>query len=904
MLPLQLSQSHDLTQSGGKAANLARLASSGYAIPTSWVLPRAMLGLFLAHNELDAKIRALLDHYETQSRPDQIRAYRQICAAVELAPIPPELKETVDPVIAALLSNAPDGLAVRSSGVCEDLEKASFAGIYESFLGITTLAAFWQSVLGCWCSNWSPQAAAYARKMGLALAPDGMAVLVQVMIPAESAGVIFTCDPASGDPWRFVLNATHGLSVRLLSGAAPGDRFELAWDTGEILARRVVRKPSVTRFQAGALTETILDEAEQLSSALSDDQIQAIAHLALAIDRAFDRRMDIEWAIAGGQLYLLQARPLTALPPFFPHQLAPAEAQETWTPYLNSYATLNPHERLIAPYHRERWMSELWQRFLTAEDVFPRGAFKERDFNGYRYATPRKWAGNPSDPARTERWLDENEPRLRRDWLAQLERARRANRAADEAALAAASARDWVRIVLDLTREEDHMQAAVWYAAQWMIFTCEDLLERFFKAVLPNPEIAGLPGVLLQGLSCYSVERTAAAQDLATRAREAIGWAASESDVPPSVGVDLRVDPGRTHRCAPTTEIPEDAVRTAFAEKPLLEVVPFLERRCPESAFLGQFRRFCRHYGLEIPRAGQGKSAPGLDIEGLLLVIKTGLLHPEGQRTVKDVLAASVQQRQAAAQQVRKDLLAQCPGQIERFDKLLDWAQFWTPALDNRKWHCAITLRLSELIARAGEALVAEGLLEHREHFKLLTPAEWAAYAQTGDAAVLRSQYQASRRVYERNRRLQPPAYLGYAPVTKDSENPPASKKQVPISIPAQAVFKGEPISGGQVRGIAYKVSNLESAEYLDDLSAGQILICASDAFNAQWRRDWYSLFMVVGGLVTVRGSQLHHATQIARECGLPFINLPDANFSDLPDRVEVELDGKKGVLCVVAAVS
>jgi pyruvate,water dikinase len=863
MLPLHLSQSHNSAQSGGKAANLARLAASGYTLPASRVLPREMLALFLAKNELEPKIRALLDSYEKLSWSDQIRAYRQICAVVELTPIPPELRAAVDPVITSLLSNSPAGLAVRSSGVCEDLEKASSAGIYESFLGITNLVAFWQSVLGCWYSNWSPQAAAYARKMGLTLVPDGMAVLVQAMVPAKSAGVIFTCDPASGNPWRFVLNATHGLSIRLLNGSAPGDRFELTWDTGEILARRIVRKASATTFHAGLLQETILAEYQQLAPSLSDDQVKAIALTALEIDSIFDHRMDIEWAVAEDQLYLLQARPLTALPPFFPHQLEPADEQETWTPYLNTYATLGPRERLIAPYYRERWMGELWQRFLREGDVFPHAVFMERDFNGYRYATERKWRGNSSDPAQTERWLDENEPRLRRDWLTQLERSRCINCATDEVIPVTTRARDWVRVTLALAREEDKMQAAVWYSSQWLIFTCEDLLKHFFKTVLPNTRIAGLPGVLLQGLDCYSVERTAAAQNLAHRVRE-------------------------------------DAVRVAFTQKPLAAVIPFLERQFPDSPFIKDFRALCRKYGLEFPRAGQEKTEQGLDIEGLLLVIKTRLLHPdEGQRTVENILAASIQQRQAAEERVRAELREQHPDQVGRFNKLLGWAQFWTPALDNRKWHCAMTLRLEDLIARAGEALVAEGLIARPEHFKLLTPTEWTAYVQSGDTATLRSQYQVSRCAYERNRRLEPLVYLGRPPAPKEPENRPAPKKPQPLSNLGSTVFKGETIVSGQVRGLARKVTDLESSEYLEGLNAGHILICAPDSFNAQWRRDWYSLFMVVRGLVTVQGSQLHHATQIARECGVPFINLPEADFADLPDRVEVELDGGAGLLTI-----
>ena len=106
-------------------------------------------------------------------------------------------------------------MAVRSSGAREDLETASFAGIYESHLGVCTPGDFWEKTRRCWLSAWSPRAVQYACKMGIPLPADHMAVLVQRMLPAGSAGVIFTADPLTGNPFRFVLNAVFGLAQGL-----------------------------------------------------------------------------------------------------------------------------------------------------------------------------------------------------------------------------------------------------------------------------------------------------------------------------------------------------------------------------------------------------------------------------------------------------------------------------------------------------------------------------------------------------------------------------------------------------------------------------------------------------------------------------------------------------------------
>lgn len=861
-------------QMGGKAENLARIATFGFPIPESRVLLRSALRYFLEHNCLIDQVSNLLVEYKHQDWPSRLDAFSQICTLIKNTLIPKKLRAEVEPVITAWLAHAPAGLAVRSSGICEDMERASFAGIYTSRLGVTSLDDFWMAVRDCWCSTWSPQAAAYAQKMGITMEMDGMAVLIQPTVSARCAGVIFTADPLTGDPWRFVVNAVPGLANRLMDGEVPADRFVLAWDTGEILERHIAHKPTASVFSDGSVVQIPLALTAQNAPALIDEQVAEIGRLAMAVDRAFDRRVDVEWALDGGQVVLLQARPLTALPAYFPHTLTAEQAAETWTPYLNTYGNMNAAERLIAPFYRDRWMVKLWHRFLTPDDIFPRVHFQEMDVNGCRYATKHSWGGaedsSTRGPTYTEDWLIENEPRLRCDWLAQLARLHQANADTDAAARTAVTAVDWVRLILALYREEYEMQSVGWYAAQWMGLTCDDLLQRFFAEVVPDADIPGLPGSLLQGLSCYSVERSAAAQALGQKESEAV-------------------------------------VRSAFAERPLLEVIPALQAELPHCRFLQDFTTFCRHYGMQLPHLNGDKNAQVQDLEGLLLIIKNSLLH-QGMRSVLDVLASSARQRQAAEEAVRTYLRAHQPDQLARFDQLLEWAQFWVPALDDRKWHCTMTSRLDILIPQCGEVLVKAGMIEQPDHVKLLTPEEWQAFVEKPDVAQLRSTYQANRHGYERNRRLEPLPYLGKPPQVKETvethlkAEPQAATVTEMAVVQPNATFTGEGIAPGIARGIACKVSSLEDASYINRLTNETILICATDQVNAQWRRDWYSLFLVVRGLVTVQGATLHHATQIARECGVPFINLPAVDFSVLPEGTEVEIDGLAGTLRIIGA--
>ncbi len=387
MLIIHLSQAQDASQAGGKAANLARALSAGFNCPEGWVITRQALSLFLAQHQLQEPVQALLSGYPQLEWREREQRFSELRGQILSLPVPPALEDAFTPVVQRLLEISPFGVAVRSSGMCEDLENASFAGVYETRLGVTDSSGFWRSVVSCWSSAWSPQAAAYAAKMGLTLALDGMAVLVQPLLPSSASGVIFTADPLTGNPWRFILNATFGLAEKLVAGSAPADRFELAWDTGVILSRQIVEKTTALLASPGGPREEPLLIEQRMAPALSDDQASQIAQLALAVDRAFDHRIDLEWAFVGAPLYLLQARPLTAMPVFFPHQLSSDEAQETWIPYLSSWGTLNPQEQLVAPFSQHRWQLELWSRHLTPGDAFPHRHGLERDFNGYRYTT-------------------------------------------------------------------------------------------------------------------------------------------------------------------------------------------------------------------------------------------------------------------------------------------------------------------------------------------------------------------------------------------------------------------------------------------------------------------------------------------------------------------------------------
>lgn len=304
---------------GGKGANLRRLVRLGLPVPPGFVVTTQAYRTFLGANQLDQQ------QATAESGPDP----SVLAARTTEAAVPDELRAAILAAYQHLSTGAGAGagagtplvaVAVRSSGTAEDLATASFAGQHDTFLNISGPETLLSAVRACWASLWTPRAIAYRRQRSLddqahdgtddpgqsgpiaeGLTPMelelGLAVVVQVMVPAEVAGVAFTANPITGVRTEATVSAVHGLGERLVSGEGASDEWVVRGvGTG---ARATLRR--------GADTETG-------RAGLTAEQVFAIASLARRIEGAFGGPQDVEWAMAGGQLFVLQARPMTALP--------------------------------------------------------------------------------------------------------------------------------------------------------------------------------------------------------------------------------------------------------------------------------------------------------------------------------------------------------------------------------------------------------------------------------------------------------------------------------------------------------------------------------------------------------------------------------------------------------------
>jgi rifampicin phosphotransferase len=309
ILPLNALGRGDLVLAGGKGANLGELVRAGFPAPAGFVVTTVAYDYFVAHSSIDKTI--------SQALSDKRENGAAIREAFERAPIPSELEHAVK---AAYQQLGQGPVAVRSSATAEDLPRAAFAGQQDSYLNVIGPESVLSAVRRCFASLWTDRATAYRERQRIDAQNVKLAVVVQRLIRSEVAGVLFTANPVTGARDEIVIDAAPGLGEALVSGRVTPDHLLIRkrrWRGGwRILERNRGRHEVVVRPRVEGGTEQVSQEEvdDAVWPQLSDRQALQLARLGTAIQRHFGYPQDIEWALADGKLFIIQARPMTALP--------------------------------------------------------------------------------------------------------------------------------------------------------------------------------------------------------------------------------------------------------------------------------------------------------------------------------------------------------------------------------------------------------------------------------------------------------------------------------------------------------------------------------------------------------------------------------------------------------------
>ncbi|MHC6593790.1 PEP/pyruvate-binding domain-containing protein [Arthrobacter sp. C152] len=305
---------------GGKAANLGELLAAGLPVPDGFCLTtsayrQAVSGSGALLPGL-ARVYAAL-HTGTGAAtemPDVGALAGAARAAILAAPFPAAVSEAVAQAYAALGHDVP--VAVRSSATAEDLPFASFAGQQDTYLNIVGVPALLDAVQKCWASLWTDRATAYRASLGIDPAGVALAVVVQRMVDADTAGVMFTANPLTGSRRQTVIDASPGLGEAVVSGAVNPDHFVVDALTGKVLERKIGAKGREVRPLPGGGTEVRESPGAGDAPCLADSQVAGLVRLGQQAEAHFGAPQDTEWAIDGaGTLWLTQSRPITTLYP-------------------------------------------------------------------------------------------------------------------------------------------------------------------------------------------------------------------------------------------------------------------------------------------------------------------------------------------------------------------------------------------------------------------------------------------------------------------------------------------------------------------------------------------------------------------------------------------------------------
>jgi pyruvate,water dikinase len=309
---------HTLTldQAGGKGLNLSKTARGGFRVPPGFIITTEAYRLFAQTNQIEAGIR---DQYRGLAVDDPAsleKTSQAIRRLFEAGHIPQDIQtETLHAYheLCQQADNTP--VAVRSSATAEDLAGASFAGQQDTYLNIKGDVALMEAVKHCWASLWTARAISYRANQKIDPGSVSLAVVIQQMVPAESAGVMFTANPITGARDEIVIDASWGLGEAIVGSLVVPDHIVVSKENRKVTSLTIADKTVMTVRTEDGTQERPVPAHKRKAQTLSVARTAELAELGGKIEQYYVEPQDIEWCFANGQFYIVQVRPITSLPP-------------------------------------------------------------------------------------------------------------------------------------------------------------------------------------------------------------------------------------------------------------------------------------------------------------------------------------------------------------------------------------------------------------------------------------------------------------------------------------------------------------------------------------------------------------------------------------------------------------
>lgn len=322
---------------GSKMGRLAELARTGASVPRAFTITVEAFASHMEQSGLDRVVDKAMAGLDPDDAPTLEVIADRLRGEITTTPIEPTLAVRIVDEYEELCDRTSDlnvPTAVRSSATGEDGAEASFAGIFDTFLGVSGPERVLRSVQACWASLFSPRAVAYRARRGISHRQMPMAVGVVELVHARCSGVAFSVHPVTGKDDRVVVESNWGWGEAVVQGLVTPDHFEVGKADRRILRRHVNDKKVVSAFDfaAGRVTETVMPNRLRGRLSLDDEQLLAVVDAVLAVEQHYGYPVDVEWVVdrhrrPGDPVSVVQTRPVTVVeqvsrPAFDPMALA------------------------------------------------------------------------------------------------------------------------------------------------------------------------------------------------------------------------------------------------------------------------------------------------------------------------------------------------------------------------------------------------------------------------------------------------------------------------------------------------------------------------------------------------------------------------------------------------------
>jgi len=840
---------------GGKGMSLAKLANAGLPVPGGFHVTTEAYRQFVAANNLQTGINEALKAVDTAQPSTLETASATIGRLFAEASIPEEIADVIKNAYLELgTSHATPPVAVRSSATAEDLPDASFAGQQETYLNISGTDALLEATKKCWASLWTARAIGYRARQGIRSEGVALAVVVQEMVFADAAGIIFTANPLNGKRDEIVINAAWGLGEVVVGGAVTPDTLTVNKLTGGLIARETAEKMVMTvRTETGTEEQPVPDSLQRVP-VLSDEQAAQLTRYGVEIEELYGIPMDIEWTLADGKFAIVQARPVTAMPEA-PIEWAPPDPKGTYM--RTSVADLMPEPlsplfvTLGIPAQREQ-MQPMGRRLMNTELRMAKDYFTS--INNYAYM-------NANFPPKVWWWaLTEFLPAYPR----------------------------LLRMLVPLWRDELHPEYQAVVASKNDSIPTEMSAAELWSE---TQELVSAASYYVCGLMFATMGASAGSEMLTTNLYNK--FAKQEGDPDASVllmGWDNI--PVRSEKSLYDIAmwIRKDENLTGYVlNTPSHDLVEKLEN--PGSVPVSQFPEFATRFQAHLENFGhivfQLDFAEPLPLDHPEMMLENIKMYLRGEGT-------NPHERQQASEEKRIQTTESMLGRLKGlkrwgFQKALNWGQSMAEVREDALAEIGLAYpKLRELLRELGRRFAEAGAIREADDIFWLEKDEISAHLGKLDHSQALDDL--SLHVEKRKAFNQRVGQITPPPMMPMKKRVMGVKSDVFIakSEEAQAgnVLKGVPTSAGKITAPARV---LHGPEDFGQMKPGDVLVAGTTT------PAWTPLFAMASAVVTDIGGPLSHGSIVAREYGIPAVMGTGVATRRIQSGQSITVDGTKG---------